>query len=38
MAIHTKDALRSAGIAQVFDASLAIATSEAIGAEGLVTG
>lgn len=37
MAVHAKNALRGPSIAQVFDLSLAISTSEAGGAEGLVT-
>lgn len=36
MARHAKDALRSAGIAQVLDLTLAVPASETIGAEGLV--
>lgn len=38
MALHAEDALAGAGIAQVFDLALAVATLEAVGAEGLVAG
>ena len=37
MAVHTKDALRCAGIAQILDLPLAIPALEAVGAKGLVT-
>lgn len=37
MARHAKDTLRCAGIAQVLDLALAIATSETVCTEGLVT-
>jgi len=36
MAGHAEDTLRSSGIAEVLDLALAVATPEAIGAEGLV--
>jgi hypothetical protein len=36
VARHAEDALRGAGIAQVLDLALAVAASEAVGAEGLV--
>ena len=35
---HTEDALRGAGIAEVLDLAVAAATSEAIGAKGLIAG
>ena len=38
MAGHAEDALRRARIAQVLDLPLAVATFEAVGAEGLVAG
>lgn len=38
MTIHTEDALGCARIAQVFDLSLAVAASEALSTEGLITG
>ena len=38
MTAHAKDALRGARIAQVLDLPLAVATSEAARAEGLVAG
>lgn len=38
VARHAKDALRGASIAQVLNLALAVAASEAVGAESLVTG
>ena len=38
MAAHAEDTLRRAGIAKVLDLALAVATTEAVGAEGLVAG
>lgn len=38
MAFHAKDALRGPGIFEVFDLLLAVTTSKARGAEGLVAG
>ena len=38
MTCHAKDALRCPGVAQVFNLSLAIATLEATGTEGLLAG
>jgi hypothetical protein len=36
MARHAEDTLRGPGIAQILDLALAVAASEAVGAEGLV--
>lgn len=38
MAVHTEDALRSARISEIFDLSFTVATLEAVGTEGLVSG
>lgn len=38
MTIHTKDSLGCARITEVLDLSLAVAASEALSTEGLVTG